>query len=118
MTLMEALNARIGSTEGVVPVTPIEPEHTALPSVGANPAAVRPILPGEVGTRTMKMYPEIEYNRENLVAILTRANKGTAYLLENLDTSAGSEQLGLLCEILEGAQCMVIAHMASGILNA
>jgi hypothetical protein len=116
MSLMEALNSRIGTTERIVPAAAVAVPPPLLTGVG-DPAAIRETVPGEVGHKSMKMYPEIEYNIENLTAILTRANKGTEYLLGNLGTTAGEEQVGLLCEILEAAQCMLIAHMASGILS-
>lgn len=117
MSLMEAFNRRLGDPTGVVPVAVPAPAPT--PTYGiADPRTLREVRPGEVGYKTMNVYPDTPYSEGALRELLARTQKGAQYFLDNMGTEKAESALGLLTEVLEATHLMLIGYMANGILNA
>lgn len=118
--LEDAINSRRGGGKAGIPAElnpqtePMPPRPATEIFEGRRVSGVRDSVPGEIGHDNLGgMKPEeLVYNVENLKAFLTRTQKGCEFLLQNLSTPEGYEQIGLLVSLMGKAHDLLIAHDA------
>lgn len=121
--LEEALTRRKGGK--VVTPQHVTTENVLVTETYTPPVDERPILErrlrdlraGEVGSVGSPKYPDVPYSADTFATILTRLRKGCDFMIDNLDSPQGQEQVGYFADLAESAHLMAIGYMSNHILN-
>lgn len=96
-------------------VTETYTQPPPVPADGHEP--LRDLRPGEVGSVVSPKYPDVPYSDDEFRRLLTRLRAGCDFMLDNLDSPKGQEQVGYFAGLAETTQLMAIGYMANHTLN-